>query len=68
MEHLHHHEEQKPSVHTHHTSVSPPKLNTEALAIVIVNGLISATLLAIFIFPVIVRGVYRKKYRARTRM
>jgi P-type Cu2+ transporter len=24
MEHLHHHEEQKPSAHSHHTSVSPP--------------------------------------------
>jgi cobalt-zinc-cadmium resistance protein CzcA len=32
------------------------------LAIVIVGGLISATLLTLIIFPVIIDGVYRKKY------
>ncbi|HEV8082169.1 MAG TPA: CusA/CzcA family heavy metal efflux RND transporter [Chitinophagaceae bacterium] len=32
------------------------------LAIVIVGGLISATLLTLIIFPVIVHGLYRKKY------
>jgi cobalt-zinc-cadmium resistance protein CzcA len=32
------------------------------LAIVIVGGLISATLLTLIIFPVIIYGVYRKKY------
>ena len=32
------------------------------LAIVIVGGLISATLLTLIIFPVIIHGVYRKKY------
>src|ERR1041385_8861694 len=32
------------------------------LAIVIVGGLISATLLTLIIFPVVIYGVYRKKY------
>jgi cobalt-zinc-cadmium resistance protein CzcA len=32
------------------------------LAIVIVGGLVSATLLTLIIFPVIIYGVYRKKY------
>jgi len=33
------------------------------LAIVIVGGLISATLLTLIVFPVIVHGAYRKKYQ-----
>jgi cobalt-zinc-cadmium resistance protein CzcA len=33
------------------------------LAIVIVGGLISATLLTLIIFPVIVHGAYRKKFQ-----
>jgi cobalt-zinc-cadmium resistance protein CzcA len=32
------------------------------LAIVIVGGLVSATLLTLIIFPVITYGVYKKKY------